>query len=194
MPIEAGKGSRTPLATGPKTVDSDGGFWSGSTIPQTNHTGFSLKTKDGHRAGIEGQAFAVLGRELEPGRCKHAQEVSVTEDDRVTIGGDDTVDDALRAPPHILYRLTTGNSVVEHRPRWTGAANLDGGASFVVAVVPLHQVVGALGLRKNPAELASAHRPQHRAGQSQCKRMTSEHRREQCRAALAFGGEWKVGA
>ena len=84
------------------------------------------------------------------------------------------VDDTAGTPRHVVQRLAT-RGARPHGPPGTLGADLRGGETFVLAVVPFHEVVIGLHPVAVAGEAARLHRARQRRRQHRHERAAGEH-------------------
>src|SRR5206468_3273053 len=80
-------------------------------VPAEDHRLLPLPAEDGDRRGREREEPAVYGREVEPTRREHAEDVTVGEQEDITGRGADVGDDAVRSRGDLLDRLAPSRAV-----------------------------------------------------------------------------------
>ena len=104
---------------------------------------------------------------------------------------------AIGAGGHVPERLALGDRRRPDRPVGLGDAQIGGAQSVELAVVPLRQVVAALGTLPEARQRAGVARPLQRAGEHDGALDAvdpGELRGKRCGAAAADGGQRDVGA
>src|SRR4051794_28926410 len=107
-------------------------------VPETKHWLLEavLVAESAQACGSQHEIAAVAGRESEPARAEHAQQMPAREDEHVAGRTADAVDDAIGARTHVGRRLATRASVTEQLPARSLLQDLDRAAPLVFAVVP----------------------------------------------------------
>ena len=163
-----------------------------TSCSRRDHAGLALEAELGHRRGVEREARAVLGRQLEPAGGEHAQDVAVGEERDVAAGGQRAGDHAVGALAGLRERLAAGRAVAPQRPAGPLLADLGRRAPLVVAVVDLGQVGVDLGLEAGERARSRAPAPRGEPSTSANSRPASRSpsRRAAARPRL---GEREVG-
>src|SRR5262249_46566139 len=127
-------------------------------VPPPDHARLALVPEDAQRRRAERQQPPALGRRAKPGRAEEAEEVAVRDPARVPARRRGAFDHAPGASGRVLERLAAGRSR-PHRPSRPLVPDVRRGASLVVAVVPLREIVvdlGAVAVPGQPARVDGA--------------------------------------
>lgn len=157
-----------------------------SAIPAVDYTGSMFEAEYGNRGGAKEKALALDRGQFQPAGCQDAQQVAVSEEKRIPIGGKSTLDHCTGAGANLLHGLAVRNAVAKDVPIGAGLANLRAGAPFIIAVIPFDEVRFGLRLSAKAGQFAGAPRALKRAGQHQGKLPAGEFFAN--RKSLRFAG------
>ncbi len=119
---------------------SDGG------VPGFEGGGFAFVAEDRQRRRGQDQVPAEPGRLAQPPRRQDPQHVTVGEHQRVALRRAHALDHPVGPRADLVDRLAVGRAVVPQEPAGPVLADVERLEAFVVAVVPLAQVVVELGV------------------------------------------------
>src|SRR4026207_2130198 len=106
------------------------------------------------------------GCQPQPAGREYSQNVPVSEESRIALQCAYSCDHTIGTDADLLWSLSArAAAIVEDCPTWAMNKNLLGGQSFVVPVVPFHQIRIDLGARAQTRQFAGLPRPSQRARQ-----------------------------
>src|SRR5581483_7619441 len=114
-------------------------------VPSPEDARVVLEGEQRERAGGEAEPRPAGGRELDPARAEHAQEVPVGEDRDGSRPSEQLRRDTVRAGADVRRLLAAGAAVAPQAPSRPLACDLRAREALVVAVVPLAEQLLALG-------------------------------------------------
>src|SRR5277367_4238921 len=111
----------------------------------------------------------------------------------ISIDGTDAFNYTVRPHADLLRRFASRTAVAEEIPVRPLAKNFGGGQTFILAVVPFHEVRIGFRAGSEAGELASSSRTLQWAGKHLGKFHASHAFSQPLRVALAIRGQWQVG-
>src|SRR5215217_1428253 len=161
-------------------------------VPVEDGGGASFPAEDGDGGGVEDEVAAFGDVQFKPAGGEGPQRVRVAEDEDVARDGGDARADSVQAGRHLRGRFTAGYRIVPDRPARDGLADLRGRDAFVVAVVPLDEVVVDLGVGV-AGEFGRTTGALPGRREDQIERLSRQPRPQTRRHALALGCQREVG-
>ena len=160
----------------------------GLDVPAAQHPPLALEAEHAHRRGAERELAAAVGPEPDPARAELPQQVRVGEHERVAVGGQRALDDAIGARGELVERLALGEVVAPDVPAGVLDADLLGRAALVDAVVALAEVLVDLGAVAEAGQLGGPAGALHRRAEHEREVAPGELRDDRERLLLARPG------
>src|SRR5205823_4426830 len=133
------------------------------------------------------------GRQAQPARREHAQEVGAREEQHVLIVSPHPEDHTISAGADVLDALSARTAIAEELPVRTLLAYLRRAQAFVLAIVPLDQVGIDHGHAAKAGQLAGAGRALQGARPDMVEVLTLEALAEAAGVFFAARRQWQVG-
>jgi hypothetical protein len=162
-------------------------------IPALNYARLVLVPENANGRRIQAEQLAVFRRKVKPAGSEDTQNVAVSEERRVAFTAQGAIDYIQRARPDLRYSFPVRHAVAKQGPAGPTGPNLFSGSTFVIAVIPLHEVGIDLGLGSEPGQFTGAARPGERTRENQFEGMAGEQLADAARFLLSFGRERKIG-
>lgn len=165
-------------------------------IPKPDHGPVRtvLIAEDAERGGRDLERASVFRRQVEPAGGEKAEEMPMSEQQRIAAERPEPRDDALGPGRDVGHRFAAGAPVAEQVPPWSLAPNLRRRPPLVLAIAPLDQIVIDCRDVHEPSQLASAPRTLQWADEHSREPAPAQPRPDGQRLALAALGERNVSA
>ena len=133
---------------------------------------------------------ARAGRQSQPSGCEYSQHVAVSERNCIASQRTHFCDHTIDSHAELLRSFSaSAAAIVEDCPARMVSLNLVGGQSFVIAVVPFHQIRINLGARSQSRQFTGLPRPSQRARQHQVEIRRDEFLTQESRSLAAVLGQ-----
>ena len=169
----------------------------GTCVPQGDDRGLEvvvLVTENAERRCVEKEMSRFAYGQVNPTRGQDASEMAMREERDVSVQLPKTGNESVRAVGNLRWCFTIWTAVAEEVPVRSRLANVRGALSFVVAVVPLHQVRFEFNCLTQAGQLTRSPRALSGAGQHAGERNLPQTPAKFLRRIFSARGQRNVGA
>lgn len=168
----------------------------GFCIERHHDRRFVLVPKDVDHAGLKHKMTTLDGREFQPSRDQDTQDMSMGEEENIISDRLGPGNDPVTALGNLLCGITIRSWMGEDRPVRILLADFLGGNPFIVAIVPLGQILGDFRPIAKSSELTGPASPLVGTAEHHLEVPVGESRLERRRLALSLccQGNFAVGS
>ena len=148
--------------------------------------------QDIERAGLDDEVASRVRGESQPSGDEDAQNMAVGKDEGIILNRHQAGDHAVAAIRHLIRGFTARGGSIKNSPTGSFLANLLGGDSFVVPVVPLGEFIRDLRPFRETSQFASAPCSLSRTAENKFEIPVGQFRFEFSSLAFAFWRQWDV--